>query len=135
VAGGAGLRAAADGGPRSPANERRATDGWPTPVAAALVLLSLAELGRRVAAGLYEADASRLSMLLSLGMPVLGLVLIEQIFRNLHKDMRWSAKPVGIGLGAVFIFDIYLFAEGSLLGRLDPDVLAVGRWRSCCWCR
>lgn len=111
--------------PDATANERRATDGWPTPAAAALVLLSLAELGRRMGAGLYEADASRLSMLLSLGMPVLGLVLIEQIFRNLHKDMRWSAKPVGIGLGAVFIFDIYLFAEGSLLGRLDPDVLAV----------
>ena len=91
----------------------------------AVVLVGLVLLVLRVRAGQYEADASRPFLLLQLALPVLGLLLVEQVFRNLGDEQRWAARPVVVGLAALFAFDIYLFAEGALLGRLDPDMLAI----------
>jgi putative PEP-CTERM system histidine kinase len=87
--------------------------------------MAVAVLAWRVHAGQYEADASRPYLLLMLGLPVLGLLLVEQVFRNLGDEQRWAARPVVVGLAAIFAFDIYFFAEGALLGRLDADVLAI----------
>ncbi|MBK1686134.1 XrtA/PEP-CTERM system histidine kinase PrsK [Rubrivivax gelatinosus] len=56
---------------------------------------------------------------------IVGLVLVEQLFRNLPEDSRWNAKPVCLGLGLLFAFDLYVYAEGVLFGRPDPDALAV----------
>ncbi|MDD2711759.1 MAG: PEP-CTERM system histidine kinase PrsK [Simplicispira sp.] len=58
-------------------------------------------------------------VLLALG----GLVLVEQLFRNLPKESLWSAKPLCLGLAGIFIFDLYLFSEGMLFQAIDPDAL------------
>ncbi len=60
----------------------------------------------------------------ALALPVLGLVTVEQVFRNVGEDVRWGAKPVCLGLACVFAFDIYVFSEAVLLGTVD--VVAVG---------
>ena len=49
--------------------------------------------------------------------------MVEQVFRNLAEDSRWNAKPMCLALAAVFIFDIYLFAETLMFGRFDADAL------------
>ena len=59
----------------------------------------------------------------ALGLAVCGLLLVEQLFRNLGEGGRWNAKPVCLGLGCIFGFDLYLYAEGLLFGRFDEDVL------------
>lgn len=59
-------------------------------------------------------------VLLSLG----GLVLVEQLFRNLPEESLWSAKPLCLGLAGTFIFDLYLFSEGMLFHGIDPDALS-----------
>jgi len=56
-----------------------------------------------------------------LSLPVCGLLMVEQIFRNLSDDARWNAKPVCMGLACVFLFDIYLYSESLLFGRFDAD--------------
>ena len=56
-----------------------------------------------------------------LSLPVCGLLMLEQIFRNLGDDARWNAKPVCMGLACVFLFDIYLYSESLLFGRFDAD--------------
>ncbi|MCK7494438.1 MAG: hypothetical protein MZW92_27095 [Comamonadaceae bacterium] len=58
-----------------------------------------------------------------LTLPVLGLLMVEQVFRNAPEDARWNVKPVCLGLGTVFAFDVYLFAEATMFSRLDTDVL------------
>lgn len=58
-------------------------------------------------------------VLLALG----GLVLVEQLFRNLPEDSLWSAKPVCLGLAGTFVFDLYLFSQGVLFQGLDRDAL------------
>ena len=108
----------------APGNGRPISEwlGW---LASLLVAAALLMLALRVSHGQYEPDASRNFLLLALALPVLGLVLIEQVFRNLAEDLRWSAKPMCVGLACVFAFDVYLFAEGALLNKLDRDVLAI----------
>ena len=78
-----------------------------------------------VAHGQYEAGASVAGSSAVLAFAVLGLVLIEQLFRNLPPDSRWNAKPLCLALGLVFAFDLYLYAEALLLGALDADALSV----------
>lgn len=59
-----------------------------------------------------------------LGLAVLGLVLLEQLYRNAGQDERWNVKPLCLGLAAMYGFDLYLFAEGLLLN--DPDEAVFG---------
>lgn len=74
-----------------------------------------------LALGLVGESFVRWWLLVALGLPVLGLVLVEQLFRNLPEDARWGAKPVCLGLGVIFVFDVYHYTEAVLFGRFDPD--------------
>ena len=70
-----------------------------------------------------DGDLARLQIAVALSLPVCGLLMLEQIFRNLGEDSRWNAKPVCMALACVFLFDVYLFSESLLFGRFDPDAL------------
>jgi putative PEP-CTERM system histidine kinase len=59
-----------------------------------------------------------------LAVSVAGLVLTEQLFRRAPHEVRWSIKPLCIALGGSFFFDLYVYADGLLLGRLDADLSA-----------
>ncbi|MBK1679314.1 XrtA/PEP-CTERM system histidine kinase PrsK [Rhodocyclus tenuis] len=67
----------------------------------------------------------RLSLFHSLAMPVLALVLIEQLFRAVADDSLWNVKPLCLGLAGQFIFDIYLFSDALMFSRIDGDALVV----------
>jgi putative PEP-CTERM system histidine kinase len=58
-------------------------------------------------------------------MVVVGLVLLEQLFRNVTDDTLWSIKPLCLGLGGAFAFDLYLYAQAVLFNRVDSDALSV----------
>jgi len=68
-------------------------------------------------------QAPRSLLAFGLALPLLGLVTVEQVLRNVGDDSRWGAKPVCLGLGCVFAFDLYVFAEAVLLGTVDLDAL------------
>ena len=70
-------------------------------------------------------NALRLALFGHLALPVFGLVLIEQLFRNVPEDFRWHAKPLCIALGSCFLFDIYLYSHAVLMGRFDPTSVAI----------
>ncbi len=94
-------------------------------VGVAITLLAGVVLVYRVLTGRYEADGSRLVVGTSLALALMGLVLVEQLFRNLPEDSRWNAKPVCLGLALVFAFDLYLYTEGVLFGSLDADAASI----------
>jgi putative PEP-CTERM system histidine kinase len=50
---------------------------------------------------------------------VLGLVLAEQLFRNTPDAGRWAIKPLCLGLGGVFSYDLFLYSDGLLFRHLD----------------
>ena len=57
-----------------------------------------------------------------LGLVIVGLVFVEQLYRVIHPNSRWGVKPLIVALGAMFTFDLVMFADALLLGRLDADI-------------
>lgn len=70
------------------------------------------------------AGDPRLVLTLLLGVAVAGLVLVEQVFRRAPEQARWAIKPLCLGLGGGFAYDLYLYADALLFGGLDADLLA-----------
>ena len=67
--------------------------------------------------------AGRLLVATQLAWGVLGLLLVEQVLRNQAEPTRWAAKPLCLGLGFVFAYDIYLYSQALMFGAFDIDVL------------
>ncbi|MCY7305051.1 MAG: PEP-CTERM system histidine kinase PrsK [Rhodoferax sp.] len=67
----------------------------------------------------------KLSLFSALALPVMAMVLLEQLFRNVSEDSRWNIKPLSVGLAGAFLFDIYLYAQGVLFNRLDGDAFSI----------
>ena len=61
----------------------------------------------------------------ALGLAVLGLALLEQLLRNSAADARWNARPVCLGLGLTFSFDLFIFSLAALFERSDAELLSV----------
>ena len=49
-----------------------------------------------------------------LGYAVAGLTLIEQLFRNTRPEKRWAVKYLYFGIGLLFFYDFFLYADGLL---------------------
>jgi putative PEP-CTERM system histidine kinase len=56
---------------------------------------------------------------------VIGLVIVEQLFRSVTEDSRWNVKPLCLSLLFHFAFDIYLFSDAMMFNRIDSDALSV----------
>lgn len=97
---------------------------WPAIVAALIVISQFASLALEILAPDMEM-ALRPVLGVWLGQAVFGLMLVEQLYRGVPAASRWGIKPLCIALGAGYMFDLYLFADASLFGRLDEDVWAM----------
>lgn len=52
---------------------------------------------------------------------VAGLVLVEQLARNIWADERWVYKFLCLGGGSMFGYDLFLYSEALLFGSINPD--------------
>jgi putative PEP-CTERM system histidine kinase len=78
------------------------------------------------AVGLFDLKATRKLLLYSnLSLPVLGMVLLEQLFRNVAMDSRWNVKPLCLGLAGLFAFDLYLYSQAVLFNVIDADAFSM----------
>jgi putative PEP-CTERM system histidine kinase len=68
---------------------------------------------------------ARAALYVGLALPVLGLILVEQLLRNVSEDARWGAKPLWLGLGSLFVFDLYYQSQAVLFGRADADAASI----------
>ncbi|WP_371375694.1 hypothetical protein [Thalassotalea aquiviva] len=82
-----------------------------------LSLMTVA-LALSLASVLYQQSYS-LMFLTFLSLNLYPLVLLEQLYRNASDKIRWSLWPLIIALGALFVFDFILFAQGALIKSLD----------------
>jgi putative PEP-CTERM system histidine kinase len=93
---------------------------WLAPLSYALPLIGLVALW--LGSSGHGLGLAFLTMML---LAVLGLVLVEQLFRNLPEDAQWSAKPISLGLAGTFVYDLYVFSQTVLFGGLDLDALSI----------
>lgn len=64
------------------------------------------------------------ALLGALLLPVGGLVLLENLFRNADGERRWALRFLVTGLGAAFAFDVVVFADAVLFGVVDQGLFA-----------
>lgn len=74
---------------------------------------------------LHPDEWFRLLITLGLSQAVIGLILVEQLFRTVSEDSRWNVKPLCLALLFQFGFDIYLFSDAMMFNRIDGDAMTV----------
>ena len=85
---------------------------------AASLVLSQGQLPAQMSAG----QGRTAEYTLRLGLAIFGLILVEQLLWRARPQARWGLKPLCVGLAGAFAFDIFLYAEAMLFGRLDPSI-------------
>jgi len=53
---------------------------------------------------------------------IIGLTLVEQLFRNTRIEERWSIKFLCLGLGGMFAYDFFLYSEALLFKHINADL-------------
>ena len=53
---------------------------------------------------------------------LLGLALVEQLYRNAAESQRWAIKHLCLGLGGLFAFDFYLYSDALLFKSIDSGI-------------
>jgi putative PEP-CTERM system histidine kinase len=53
---------------------------------------------------------------------LIGLVLVEQYFRNIRTDLRWRVKFLCFALGGMFAYDFYLYSDALLFQRINAEL-------------
>ncbi|MEJ2523830.1 MAG: PEP-CTERM system histidine kinase PrsK [Gammaproteobacteria bacterium] len=84
--------------------------GLPTTLGADAVQASPAVLRAMVYGGLISAIAA--------------FVFLEQIYRGLRTDHRRAVRPLVIGIGGIFAYDLFLYSHAMLFQLLEPNLWA-----------
>ncbi|QBE63625.1 XrtA/PEP-CTERM system histidine kinase PrsK [Pseudoduganella lutea] len=58
------------------------------------------------------------------GTAVLGMLLVEQLYRNAGTQSRWAIKFACLGLGGIFAYDFYMYSDMLLFRELNRDLWA-----------
>jgi len=53
---------------------------------------------------------------------LVGLALIEQLYRNSSARFRWATKYLFLGVGGIFAFDFYLYSDALLFRSIDQSL-------------
>jgi putative PEP-CTERM system histidine kinase len=96
---------------------------WAIRTSYALAAIGLAlALGRLVALG--PVREGLLLLVAGLAFPLFGLVLLEQVYRNAHASGRLAIRPLFIGVGAMYVFDLFMYSEAIMTLRVSAEALA-----------
>ncbi len=61
-----------------------------------------------------------------LALTIFGLLMLENLYRNSDADHKWAFKYLCFGLGTIFIYDFFYYAE-NILFRQPSDILFEAR--------
>src|SRR5690606_13928871 len=73
----------------------------------------------------FEADPSRYDKVIALailGLPLTGLLGLEQLYRNSVFEQRRVLKPLSVGVGIVFAVDVFVFSQTLLFNQVNETV-------------
>src|SRR5262249_48630362 len=55
---------------------------------------------------------------------VMGMLLVEQLFRSSSDDQRWATKFACMGIGSLFAYEFYLYSDAMLFRRVNVEIWA-----------
>lgn len=50
---------------------------------------------------------------------IIGLMLVEQVYRNATQESQWSIKFLCLGLSAIFMIDFFVYSKSLLFAQID----------------
>ncbi len=53
---------------------------------------------------------------------IIGLILIEHLYRNVSVEHRWTIKFLCLGIGAMFAYDLVLYSDAMLFHQIDQEL-------------
>lgn len=53
---------------------------------------------------------------------VIGIVLIEQLYRNTHPESRWGIKFMCMAVGMMFAYDFFLYSDAMLFRHINMNL-------------
>ena len=53
-----------------------------------------------------------------LAIALVGLTLLEQLYRNTPPEKRWAIKFLVLGIGAIFVYDLFLYSQALLFREI-----------------
>lgn len=82
-----------------------------------VVYTSLAESGDPSAARLPQLGLGAMLLL-----PLLGVLALEQVFRNTDFEHRGALRPLSIAVGIIFAVDIFIYSQAVLFSGVDGNL-------------
>jgi len=67
-------------------------------------------------------SAGGIVMMGGIGLALVGLVLLEQMFRNSNAGGRWVLRYLYFGIGGLFFYDVFMYSQGLLVGGISTNV-------------
>ncbi len=52
---------------------------------------------------------------------IIGLILVEQLYRNTSHEFRWKISFLCISAGSIFIYDFFVFSNAFLVQKIDYE--------------
>lgn len=69
-----------------------------------------------------EGESRTLQISILILLTILGLGVIEQIIRSSSPEQRWVIKFLCLGIGAMFVYDFYMYSEALLFKEVNPQL-------------
>jgi putative PEP-CTERM system histidine kinase len=95
------------------------------PIAALYLVLLVATI---YAYSTLDSSAGALSLLSGpvggVALAVIGMLLVEQLFRNASGKERWGIKFACLGIGGLFAYDFYLYSDAMLFRQINGEIWA-----------
>lgn len=111
--------------PTSNPNSKPFLPSWLTTICWVLVITGICLQFAFALRLILPEEWLRILIFHGLAQAVIGLVLVEQLFRTVSEDSRWNIKPLCLALLFQFSFDVYLFSDAMMFSRIDGDALTV----------
>ena len=69
---------------------------------------------------LQTGNEAGLFIVIQLMLAVIGIVMVEQLYRNIPSEQRWAIKFLCMGLIGSYIYNFYMYSDALLYQRIDP---------------
>lgn len=69
-------------------------------------------------------SVSAFQVMARIGIAVVGISQVENLYRNTPAERRWRIIPLCIAIGSMFAFELVLYSDAFLFRRIDPSLVA-----------
>lgn len=93
-------------------------------VTGAFLVLLASVTTERYFSGQALLDVAGIDWLLAghMAIAIFGLMLIEQLIRNVRTESRRAVKYLCVGVGGLFVYDFYMYSDALLFQRVDGSL-------------